>query len=889
MNIKNQVKISLLIFCILVTIIIISVFFSYYQFEEKQKEQQVIDTIKDTSFDLYFLESDYLAHEDNVLIDRWHVKYEDLIKSIQKLQNSNDLKNHELIQDISRYCQEMNLSFSNLIAVKSKGNIAMYPDDNSDIKTFYGSTLEEQTQMLMSSSTSLSQLIKSETRDFQQLIILVIFFSLIGLILFVFFNYYLINRKILSSVTTFQKGADDIRSGNLTTRIEICGDNELTSLAASFNSMVISLKTAQDQLLDSNIELKHENDERKKAEAVLLQTNNYLESLISIANVPIIVWDPSNKITRVNHAFEILTGRYSDELIGQSLNVLFFPGQVEHSLESIRNDGKGLRWKSVQMDLLHRDGTLRNVIWNSATLYSSDGNTVIATIAQGRDITEEKRLEMDRDAALHQIQVNLAQLAILNDGIRNPLTIIIAYAEMLHDTKIVEQIINQAHRIDNMVSQLDRRWMESEKVLNAIRRHYHIQSDHDGGTHISGDQGMDIPGFINGKDPSSYASEKLIVEEVQAQLSTILDSIDALVYVADMDTYDLLFMNKKGRSLYGEPTGKKCYSTIYNNTSPCDFCTNHLLVDELGPTGVYHWENRDPAQDRWYDCRDRAIQWSTGKLVRLEITTDITERKNTEMNLQENEEKFRKIFDNINDGIHIHEIAPDGRPGKFIEVNEVACRMLQYSRLELLAHGPLDFVTSYHSRPVSEIVHELSLYGRSIFETEHIRKDGTIIPVEINAHIADFKNNKVIISVIRDISGRKTIENALSESERKFQEICKKSPVAFQLYNAQGTLMYVNPAFLELFGVEKMEKISHFSLFSDLHLDDGNRQKLIRGEGVQYQTMVDFDQVTSQELFSTTRSGMMWLNVLISPLDNEHGIIDGFIVQVMELNRAKEG
>ena len=145
----------------------------------------------------------------------------------------------------------------------------------------------------------------------------------------------------------------------------------------------------------------------------------------------------------------------------------------------------------------------------------------------------------------------------------------------------------------------------------------------------------------------------------------------------------------------------------------------------------------------------------------------IIERKRAEKTLKESEEKFRGIFDTVNDGIHIHEIEPDGKPGKFIEVNEVACRMLQYTRKELLEHGPLDFVTGYHNRPFDEIVRELSSAGNSIFETEHRRKDGTIIPVEVNTHVVSLQGKRVMVSVVRDITERKRAESAIKLANKK--------------------------------------------------------------------------------------------------------------------------
>jgi len=142
-----------------------------------------------------------------------------------------------------------------------------------------------------------------------------------------------------------------------------------------------------------------------------------------------------------------------------------------------------------------------------------------------------------------------------------------------------------------------------------------------------------------------------------------------------------------------------------------------------------------------------------------------------EKGLKESEEKFRGIFNLVNDGIHIHEIEPDGKPGKFIEVNEVACRMLQFTREELLEHRPLDFVTGYHSRPLDEIIRQLSSTGNSIFETEHRRKDGTVVPVEVNTHVVSLQGKRVMVSVVRDITERKRAESEINLANKKLKLI----------------------------------------------------------------------------------------------------------------------
>ncbi|ODM33715.1 diguanylate cyclase [Marinobacter adhaerens] len=125
-------------------------------------------------------------------------------------------------------------------------------------------------------------------------------------------------------------------------------------------------------------------------------------------------------------------------------------------------------------------------------------------------------------------------------------------------------------------------------------------------------------------------------------LRAVLDNLDALVYVSDLETHDLLYMNAYGRKIWGSIDGRKCWEVLQDSASPCDFCTNHLLIDAEGtPSPPHIWEFQNRLDQRWYQCRDQAIPWIDGRLVRLEIATDITERKEMELALKEAHEKAR--------------------------------------------------------------------------------------------------------------------------------------------------------------------------------------------------------------------------------------------------------
>jgi PAS domain S-box-containing protein len=137
--------------------------------------------------------------------------------------------------------------------------------------------------------------------------------------------------------------------------------------------------------------------EKREAELLLRESRNYLENLVNYANAPIIVWDPSFKITRFNHAFERMTGYEAREVIGKHLRVLFPAGSKDESLIMIDRTLKGEQWESVEIPIQRKDGLTRIALWNSANIRSDDGRTIIATIAQGQDITERKAVEKALD------------------------------------------------------------------------------------------------------------------------------------------------------------------------------------------------------------------------------------------------------------------------------------------------------------------------------------------------------------------------------------------------------------------------------------------------------------------------------------------------------------
>ncbi|HRZ86322.1 MAG TPA: PAS domain S-box protein [bacterium] len=196
-----------------------------------------------------------------------------------------------------------------------------------------------------------------------------------------------ISRSISAPLERLHHGTEIVALGNLDYKVGMPTRDEIGQLSRAFDDMTGKLK----QTLTSNDKLEEEIAERRRAEENLHETSDFLEKLFGYANAPIIVWDPSQRITRFNRAFERLTGHAAADVVGKRLDILFPADTREGSLEKIGRTAEGEFWETIEVPILRKDGAVRTVLWNSANIYGQDGTTLQATIAQGQDITMHKQ------------------------------------------------------------------------------------------------------------------------------------------------------------------------------------------------------------------------------------------------------------------------------------------------------------------------------------------------------------------------------------------------------------------------------------------------------------------------------------------------------------------
>ncbi len=158
------------------------------------------------------------------------------------------------------------------------------------------------------------------------------------------------------------------------------------------------------------------------------------------------------------------------------------------------------------------------------------------------------------------------------------------------------------------------------------------------------------------------------------------------------------------------------------------------------------------------------------------VLRDVSRLRKREIDVEENERKYRALFNNTSDAILVTLLTSENKPGKIIEANETACRMLGFSREELLGMRisdlSQDFVVELNERSTDEIISQVKATGEATRKCEgHL--NGNSVYFEIITQYFVLNNQYVALNIIHDVTSFRLAQEQILQAKQAAEEANK--------------------------------------------------------------------------------------------------------------------
>ncbi|TVZ27696.1 PAS domain S-box-containing protein [Gillisia sp. Hel_I_86] len=545
----------------------------------------------------------------------------------------------------------------------------------------------------------------------------------------------------------------------------------------------------------------------KKAEETAGQFKNAFEfSPNGMAMVSL-----EGKWLKVNRILSKLLGYTQQEFLDRSFNDVTHPEDVATDLEMLKElFSNKIKSYKIEKRYLHKNGNIVYGLISVSLLRDRDGNPLYF-IAQINDITESIEAKKALKRSLNELQTVMdatTQVAIIeidlvgvirkfNKGAENLLGYtaeeVVKKADILkfHDS---EEILKRLEELD---FQNAKNLSEFEVLIyNAMQGNFdsyeYTYRRKDGSkfpvqsviTSMTNNNG-ELIGYLGiATDISRIKNIENELGESEQRLHLALEGSGDGVWDWDIPN-GKQYMSDRAKEMLGfdpeesltdiEEWDKRIHPEEQKKSEKAlqDYFNNIVTI--------YYIEKRILCKDgtyKWILDRGKIIKWdSRGNPLRMIGTqTDISERKNAENLIKENEARFRSLYELSPAGIGLIEV----KSGKFINANKALLESTGYSLKEFTNHSFMGHISNENLDKNKDQFQNFIKFGtKEAFESEFIRKDGEPFPVLISGvKIKDSTGKKIILSTIQDITQRKKMENSLIDAKLK-AETANKSKSEF--------------------------------------------------------------------------------------------------------------
>jgi len=385
------------------------------------------------------------------------------------------------------------------------------------------------------------------------------------------------------------------------------------------------------------------------------------------------------------------------------------------------------------------------------------------------------------------------------------------------------------------------------------------------------------------------------LKESEATYRAIFDTANDAIFVHDMETGDILDVNRKMCEMYGytrEEALQLNVEDISSNEPPYtqEDALRWIRKAVEGEPQIFEWRGKTKEGRLFWKEMNLKRATIAGEDRLLAIARDITERKNA----AERVKFLSLVVEQSSEGMAVCDLE-----GDLLFVNAAWAWMHGYDTAEELVGKHLNI---FHSR--EQVERDIIPFNNTVMdrgycmgEVGHMRRDDTTFPALMTSTlIKDSDGNPIIISwICKDITERKRAEEDLSELGHFLDSIFEQSPFSMWVSNSEGILIKENQACRDLFGIkDDKQVVGVYNIFEDNLLKDQELLPLIRavfdrGETARFTMEYDITKVEHiTGYIDHERATPRILDVTVSPVMDVHGTVTNAVIHHKDITERTD-